>query len=145
MNAPQPYSAIQPYVFFEGRCEEAVQFYQRALDAKVEMLMRYKDSPEPAPGIPGEKVMHGALRIQDAQLLVSDGHCSGKPSFQGVSIALTAKDDAQTKRFFGALADGGKVLQPLIGTFFSSSFGMVTDKFGVQWMLVSAEKEGSHG
>jgi PhnB protein len=137
-------SSIQPYLFFEGRCEEAVEFYKSALDAKVEMLMRYKDSPEaPQPGhkMPGDKVMHAALRVGDAQLLASDGNCTGKPGFQGFSISLTAKDDAQAKRFFAALAQGGKVTQPLIETFFASSFGMVGDRFGVQW-IVMASKAG---
>jgi PhnB protein len=135
-------SSIQPYLFFEGRCDEAVEFYKEALGAKVEMLMRYKDSPQaPQPGhtMPGDKVMHAALRIGDAQLLASDGNCTGKPGFQGFSISLTARDDAQAKRFFTALSHGGKVTQPLIETFFASSFGMVGDRFGVQWIIMASK------
>jgi PhnB protein len=138
---------IQPYLFFDGRCEEAIEYYRKALDAKVDMLMRFKESPEPPKDgakIPGDKVMHAALRIGDSQILASDGYATGKPKFEGFSLSISARDDAQAKRFFGALADGGKVTQPLIKTFFASSFGMVTDKFGVGWMVMAA-KEGGHG
>ena len=132
---------IQPYLFFDGRCEEAVEFYKRALGAKVEMLMRYKDSPEaPQPGMvpPGSenKVMHSSLRIGDAVVMASDGHCAGKPSFQGFSLSLTARDEAEADRLFGALADGGQVQMPLGKTFFSPRFGMVADRFGVSWMVI---------
>jgi PhnB protein len=136
---------VQPYLFFDGRCEEAVEFYKKALDAKVDMLMRVKDAPEPPPvemKVPGNKVLHAALRIGDTQILASDGEAAGKPKFEGFSLSVSARDDAQAKRFFGSLADGGKVTQPLIKTFFSSSFGMVTDKFGVPCMVI-AEKQGA--
>jgi PhnB protein len=131
---------VQPYLFFEGRCEEAVEYYRKALDAKVEMLMRYNESPEkPMPGhqVPGDKVMHASFRIGETQVLASDGFASGKPKFEGMSLALTARDDAHAQRVFGALADGGSVTQPLMKTFFASSFGMVSDKFGVHWMVIA--------
>ena len=138
---------IQPYIFFDGRCEEAAQFYSRALGAHVEMLMRNKDAPEqPPPGMlpPGSenKVMHMAIRIGDTTLLASDGHCTGKPSFQGFSLSLTVRDDAEAAKTFAALADGGQVQMPLGKTFFSPSFGMVADRFGVSWMVyvLPAEK-----
>ncbi|HZE59286.1 MAG TPA: VOC family protein [Burkholderiales bacterium] len=134
---------VQPYLFFDGRCEEAIEFYRKALDAKLDALMRYKEAP-PAPGMkmpPGDKVMHAALHIGDTQLLASDGHCSGKPSFQGISLTISARDDTHAKQLFGALADGGNVTQPLSKTFFASSFGMLTDKFGVGWMVIA----GGHG
>ena len=131
---------IQPYLFFDGRCEEAIEFYRKTLGAEVQMLMRYKDSPEPQPKgamtPPGDKVMHSTLRIGDAQIMASDGFAQGKPSFQGFSLTLSARNDAEARRWFEALADGGKVQQPLIKTFFSSSFGMVADRFGVPWMVV---------
>jgi PhnB protein len=132
---------IQPYLFFDGRCEEAIEFYKSRLGAKVEMLMRYKESPEPPqPGMmpPGSenKVMHSSLRIGDAVLMASDGHCAGKPSFQGFSLSLTARDEAEADRLFGALADGGQVQMPLGKTFFSPRFGMVADRFGVSWMVI---------
>jgi PhnB protein len=133
---------VQPYVFFDGRCEEAIEYYRDALDAKVDMLMRVKDAPEPPPvemKIPGNKVLHAALRIGDTQILASDGHASGKPKFEGFSLSISARDDAHAKRLFGALADGGKVTQPLMETFFASSFGMVTDKFGMHWMVIAAK------
>ena len=132
---------IQPYLFFEGRCEEAIEFYQKALGAKVEMLMRYKDSPEPPPpGMlpPGSenKVMHAALSVGEASFMASDGHCQGRPGFQGFSLSLTAKDAAEAKHLFGALAEGGEVRMPLGKTFFSPCFGMLADRFGVGWMII---------
>ena len=129
---------VQPYLFFEGRCEEAIEYYRKALGAKVEMLMHYKDSPEPMPGKapPGDKVMHSSFRIGDTTVMGSDGDCMGKPSFQGFSLSLTARDDAEAKRLFSALSDGGKVQMPLSKTFFSPAFGMVADRFGVAWMVV---------
>jgi PhnB protein len=133
---------IQPYLFFDGRCEEAIEYYRKTLDAKVEMLMRYKESPEPPPPghhVPGDKVMHAALRIGDTQVLASDGFASGNPKFEGFSLSFNARDDAHARRVFGALADGGKVAQPLTKTFFASSFGMVTDKFGVPWFVIAAK------
>ena len=136
---------IQPYLFFDGRCDEAINFYKKALGAQVEMLMRFKDAPPQAPGegcngpMPdGEKVMHSSLRIGDGVIMASDGMAQGRPEFKGVSLSITAKDDAEAKRFFEALSDGGSVQQPLMKTFFASSFGMVADKFGVSWMVIAA-------
>ena len=129
---------VQPYLFFEGRCEEAIEYYRKALGAKVEMLMHYNDNPEPMPGKspPGDKVMHASFRIGDTTVMGSDGNCMGKPSFQGFSLSLTARDEAEAKRLFAALSDGGKVQMPLGKTFFSPAFGMVADRFGVAWMVV---------
>jgi PhnB protein len=129
---------IEPYLFFEGRAEEAIAFYQKALGAEVEMVMHWKDSPEPAgkDAPPGDKVMHASLRIAGTRVMASDGHCQGKANFQGMSLSLTARDDAEAERWFKALGDGGKVTQPLVQTFFSSRFGMLADRFGVPWMVV---------
>jgi PhnB protein len=134
---------VQSYLFFEGRTEEAIEFYKKAVGAKVEMLMRNKESPDaPPPGMkaPPEKIMHAAFRIGDTQVLASDGMCSGAPNFQGFSLTIDTRDDAEAKRFFGALAEGGKVGMPLTPTFFSSSFGMLTDKFGLGWMVMAPKK-----
>ena len=132
---------IRPYLFFEGRCDEAVAFYEDALGAELGMLMRYRDLPDPQPGSvpPGgeDKVMHGELRIGEASSLVSDGFCRGQPSFQGFSVALTVPDAETARRRFDALAQGGQVRVPLGPTFFSPAFGMVADRFGVGWMVVS--------
>jgi PhnB protein len=135
---------VQPYLFFDGRCEEAVEFYRSALGAEVEMLMRFKDSPDPPPpGMvpPGaeNKVMHAALRIGDAMVLASDGRCLGQPSFQGFALSLTAPTDAEANRLFASLAEGGQVQMPLAKTFFSPRFGMVADRFGVSWMVYVAQ------
>ena len=140
-------NTIQPYLFFEGRCEEAIEYYRKTLDARVDKVMRYKESPmPPMPGheVPGDKVMHAAFWVGETQVLASDGFATGKPKFEGVSLALTARDDAHARRVFNALSDGGKVSQPLTKTFFTSSFGMCTDKFGVHWMVI-ANKEGEDG
>jgi len=128
---------IEPYLFFNGRCDEAIEFYRRALGAEVTMVMRFKESPDPASIPPGseDKVMHASLRIGETTVLASDGHSQGKPSFQGFSLSLTASNDAQVERIFAALAAGGQVQMPPAKTFFSSRFGMVADRFGVPWMV----------
>jgi PhnB protein len=134
---------VQPYLFFDGRSEEAIEFYRRALGAEVTMLMRFKDCPEPqehstaAPGA-GDKVMHASFRIGDSTVMASDGRCQGRPSFQGFSLSLTAPDESEAERLFGALAEGGEVQVPLAKTFFSPRFGVVADRFGVSWMIVVA-------
>lgn len=132
---------IQPYLFFDGRCEEAVEFYQRALGAKVTMLMRFKDSPEPPqPGtsLPGSenKVMHVSFEIGETTVLASDGQCLGRPNFQGFALSLTVANEKEAERLFNALADGGQVQMPLAKTFFSPRFGMTADRFGVSWMIM---------
>ncbi len=131
---------VQPYLFFDGRCEEAVEFYKGALGAEVTMLMRFKDNPEPQanPAGAGDKVMHTSFRIGDTTVMASDGRCQGRPSFQGFALSLTAPNDAEAERLFAALAEGGQVQMPLAKTFFSSRFGMVADRFGVPWMIVVA-------
>ena len=134
---------VEPYLFFEGRCEEAIEFYRGALGAEVTALMRYKEMPEPrdpssCPPGSEDKVMHSSFRIGDTTVMASDGMSSGRPSFQGISLSLSASDDAEAERLFAALADGGQVQMPLTPTFFSSRFGMVADRFGVSWMLVVA-------
>ncbi len=131
---------VQSYLFFNGRCEEALEFYKKALGARVEMLMRYKESPEPPPpGMlpPGSenKVMHSSFRVGDTVVMASDGHCSGEVNFQGFSLSITVADVAAADRVFNALADGGKVTMPLAKTFWSPRFGMLTDRFGVGWMV----------
>jgi PhnB protein len=133
-----------PYLFFDGRCEEALEFYKKALGAKVEMLMRFKESPDPPPPdcapTDSNKVMHASLRIGDAVVMASDGMAQGKPEFKGFSLSVDAKDEADADRKFAALADGGQVQMPLGETFFARRFGMVADKFGVGWMVIAGPK-----
>jgi len=105
------------------------------------MLMRFKDCPEPhQPGMipPGSdnKVMHASLRIGDTTVMASDGQCTGKQNFQGFSLSITVADEAAAERTFAALGKGGQVQMPLGKTFFSPSFGMVADRFGVSWMVI---------
>jgi PhnB protein len=133
---------VQPYLFFDGRCEEAIEFYKKALGAEVLMLMRFSDSPDPPPpGMvpPGSenKIMHSARRIGETEVMASDGRCMGKPTFQGVSLSLSASNEAEADRLFNALGDGGQVQMPIGKTFFSPRFGMVADRFGVSWMVVT--------
>ena len=135
-----------PYLFFDGRCEEAIEFYKKALGAKVEMMMRFKDSPEPPPPgrvAPGSdnKVMHSCLSINGESVMASDGCAQGKPKFEGFSLSVNAKDEAEADRVFAALAAGGEVRMPLGKTFFAKRFGMVADRFGVMWMVIA---EGAH-
>ncbi|HTT79340.1 MAG TPA: glyoxalase/bleomycin resistance/extradiol dioxygenase family protein [Stellaceae bacterium] len=129
--------ALQPYLSFDGRCEEALAFYREALGAEVAMLLRWKDSPDPAMCQPGneDKIMHAAFRVGDATIMASDGSCRGQPKFAGFALSLTAPDAAAADRLFAALAAGGEVQMPLGRTFFSPSFGMVADRFGVPWMV----------
>jgi PhnB protein len=141
-------SRLQPYVFFNGRCEEAAEFYRRALGAEVVMLIRFKDAPTQSapsgcPPVSPDKVMHMSLRIGDTELLASDGCEEGKPTFQGFALSLTVPNEAEADRRFAALADGGQVQMPLEKTFFSPRFGMVADRFGVAWMIYVAPSAGA--
>jgi len=138
---------IEPYVFFDGRCEEAIAFYRATLGAETLMLMRYSDAPAddgpppegcaPLPAGTSDKVIHAALRIGGSTLMLSDGMCGGQPKFEGMSLSLTVADDAEAARVFAALADGGQVQVPLGPSFFASRFGMLADRFGVNWMVVT--------
>jgi PhnB protein len=138
-------SPVQPYLFFEGRCEEALELYRKALGAQVQMLMRYKDGPQPAQCPDGtrpplDKVMHASFTVAGADLMASDGTCSGKPDFHGFALSVAAKDDADAKKKFDLLAEGGQVKMPLAKTFFASSFGMVADRFGLTWMVIAGQE-----
>jgi PhnB protein len=132
---------VQSYLFFNGRCEEAIEFYKAKLGAKVGMLMRFKESPEPPP--PGclpagseNKVMHADFTIGDTMVMASDGMATGAPEFKGFSLSITCANEREADRVFEALGDGGQVQMPLAKTFFSPRFGMVADKFGVSWMVI---------
>jgi PhnB protein len=131
---------IQPYLFFNGTCEQALEFYRKALGAEVEFTMRYKESPEsPPPGMvpPGweDKIMHTSFRIGETTMMASDGCSTSKASFDGFSLSLSVDSEAEADRAFAALAEGGQVRMPLTKTFWSPRFGMLTDRFGVGWMV----------
>ncbi len=131
---------VQPYLFFDGNCEEALAFYRRTIGAETSMLMRYKDSPDPAmiPADGADKVMHARFAVGDTTVMASDGRCEGKANFQGFALSLTVPDEATADRLFAALSDGGEVQMPLSKTFFSPKFGMAADRFGVSWMVYVA-------
>lgn len=129
---------VQPYLFFNGRCDEAIEFYQKAVGAEVMMLMRFKQMPDQSMVKPetAEKIMHARLQIGDAIVLVSDGMCSGEQKFEGFSLTLSLSTADEVDRRFKALAEGGEVRMPLDKTFFSPRFGMLTDRFGVGWIVL---------
>jgi len=133
---------VQPYLFFDGRAEEAVAFYRKTVGAEVTMLMRFKDSPDPSMSPPdspnANKVMHMSLKIGDSTVLGSDGRCMGQANFQGFALSLTAANEAEAAKLFAALGEGGPVQLPLTKTFFSPAFGMLADRFGVSWMVYVA-------
>lgn len=131
---------VQPYLFFNGNCEQAVEFYRKALGAEVQMMMRYKESPEPPkPGMvpPGfeNKIMHSSFRVGQTTIMASDGCAAGKTNFEGFSLSISVSSEAEADRVFAALSDGGKVIMPLTKTFWSPRFGMLEDRFGVGWMI----------
>ena len=132
---------VQPYLSFEGRAQEAIDFYKSALGAKVDMVMHFKDAPpemqsQMSPGSK-DKIMHSAFHIGDTQVMATDGQCSGKASFSGITLTLNAASNGEAEKLFNALAQGGKVNMPMSETFFAHRFGMVADKFGVGWMVLN--------
>lgn len=132
---------VQPYLSFGGRCEDALEFYKQALGAEIEVVLRFKESPDPAPpGMipPGfdNKVMHSSFRIGSSVIMATDGCDPGPTEFKGISLSLSVANEAEADRVFAALADGGQVQMPLTRTFFSPRFGMVGDRFGVTWMVI---------
>jgi PhnB protein len=134
---------VQPYLFFDGRCEEAIEFYKKVLGGEVLMLMRFRESPDPPPPgmiAPGSenKIIHSCIRVGDSEIMASDGRCTGQPTFQGVSLSLDVASETEADRLFNALAEGGQVQMPIGKTFFSPRFGIVADRFGVSWMIVTS-------
>ena len=140
MNTTKNNRFVQSYLFFNGNCEEAVEFYRKVIGAEVEMMLRFKESPEPhPPGMvpPGfeNKIMHCSFRIGETRVMASDGCSVEKTDFEGFSLSLTVPSEAEANRAFAALADGGQVRMPLAKTFWSPCFGMVADRFGIGWMI----------
>ena len=129
---------VQPYISFEGRAQEAIDFYKTALGAQVEVVMQFKDAPpDMQANMPNkDKVMHSAFKVGDTTIMATDGQCSGKSEFSGITLTITANSDAEADKLFNALAQGGKVNMPMSETFFATRFGMVADKFGVGWMVL---------
>lgn len=133
---------VQPYLYFDGRCDEALEFYKRALGAEVLCLFRFNENPDPQMQIPPgmeQKVMHANVQIRDTELMVSDGQCRGTAKFDGFSLTLNVDDVADAEKVFAAVGEGGQVQMPLAETFFAHRFGMVADKFGVVWMVIAAK------
>jgi PhnB protein len=134
---------VQPYLSFEGRAQEALDFYKSALGAKVDVVMQFKDAPPEMKASPesGDKIMHSAFHIGDTQIMATDGQCTGKATFSGITLTLNAASNGEAEKLFNALAQGGQVQMPMAETFFAHRFGMVADKFGVGWMVLNP-KEG---
>ena len=132
---------LQPYLFFDGKCDEALDFYKKAVGAEAKMLMRFNQAPDQSMISPGSenKVMHAQVQIGDTTVLMSDGRCTGSTNFQGFALTVTANTEGEADKVFNALADGGKVTMPMAKTFFSPRFGMLTDRFGVGWMVLAAQ------
>lgn len=137
---------VQPYLYFEGRAEEALGFYQKTLGAQVDVMMRMSEAPPeaqtPGQGCRGDidtsnKILHASFRVGDTTVMASDGMCSGTANFQGFALTLTVADDAEAAQKFALLAEGGEVQMPVDKTFFASSFGMVKDRFGVLWIVIA--------
>lgn len=132
---------VQPYLSFEGRAQEAIDFYKSALGATVDVVMHFKDAPPEVQSqmspASKDKVMHAAFRIGDTQVMASDGQCTGKANFSGISLTLNASNNGEAEKLFGALGNGGKVTMPMSETFFAHRFGIVADKFGVNWMVIA--------
>jgi PhnB protein len=129
---------IQPYLFFEGKCEDALEFYREVLGAEIVMMMRFSESPDPNHCSPGneDKVMHSEFRVGETTLMASDGLCQNPAQFRGFSLSVSVTDAGQAEKVFAALGEGGEVQMPLGETFFSPKFGMVADKFGISWMVI---------
>jgi PhnB protein len=145
MTTSKTITGVQPYLFFGGRCEEAMEFYRKALGAEVVMMSRFKEAPEPQPGMPEcfeEKIMHATLRIGDTMLMASDGRCEGQANFEGFSLSITVADEPEAERVFTALSEGGLVTMPLEKTFWAPKFGILQDRFGVGWMVSVMHKPG---
>lgn len=145
MKTPNNNGLVQPYLFFEGRCEEAIEFYKKAVGAEVQMILRFKESPEGPPGgiQPGteNKILHAQIRIGQTLIMMSDSRCSGKPAFEGFFLSITVPTPAEVDPLYNGLLEGGQTRMPLAKTFFSPRFGMVLDKFGVGWMILA---QGQH-
>jgi PhnB protein len=131
---------VEPYLNFDGRCDEALEFYKKAIGAKVGMVMRWKDSPDKSMCTTenADKIMHSQFAIGDTTVMASDGRNTGKPNFNGIALTITANSETEADTLFNGLADGGQVQMPLGKTFFSPRFGMLADKFGVGWMILVA-------
>lgn len=139
--------AVQPYLFFRGRCEEAIEYYQNKLGAEVDMMMRFSDNPDQPPHekVPAEldnRIMHAAIRIRGTEIMMSDGMKSGPLDFQCMSLSLSVPCDAEADQLYNALAADGTVQMPIGPTFFAKRFGAVTDRFGVSWMIMVPHRCG---
>ncbi|MGZ8938910.1 MAG: VOC family protein [Limisphaerales bacterium] len=135
---------VQPYLFFDGKCEEALNFYKKALGAEIIAMMRFKDSPDPGHTVPGgaEKIMHASFKIGGSEIMASDGCNGGKTEFKGFALSIAVSTGAEADQYFAALSEGGQVQMPLEKTFYAEKFGMVADKFGVGWMIIAGPVGG---
>jgi PhnB protein len=130
---------VQTYVYGDGRSEEMLNFYKKAVGARVTALMKFKEAPDQSQMSPGsaEKIMHAAFKVGDTDIMISDGMNKGNPKFDGFALTIQAKDPAEAEKYFKSLTEGGEVTMPMTETFFAKSFGMLRDKFGLNWMVIA--------
>jgi PhnB protein len=138
---------VEPYLYFDGRAEEALNFYKQAIGAEIACIMRFDEGPPEMQVPPGaeNKVMHAAMQVGSSLIMVSDGMCNEKEPtpFSGISLTISVDDPAKAEKLFSALGQGGQVQMPLGETFFAEKFGMVADKFGVSWMVIADKPQPS--
>jgi PhnB protein len=133
---------INPYLLFDGQCEAAFKFYEKALGGKIEAMMPFGEQPgsEKVPPELKKKIMHASLKVGDHQLMASDCPPGQFEPMKGMSVALHVKEPAEAERVFHALAEKGKVTMPIQETFWAHRFGMLVDQFGTPWMVNCSKK-----
>ncbi|MFM0321344.1 VOC family protein [Caballeronia glebae] len=135
---------LDTYIFYHGDCAAALELYQAAFGAQIATLLRFRDAPDGGNAPPdwADKIMHGVFFVGDRAIMVSDGqHGQPHKSYSGFTMSITADDAQSGERAFNLLAEGGSVLTPWQSTFWTQGFGMLTDRFGVPW-LINVLREG---
>src|SRR3954470_16820040 len=126
---------VNPYVTYKGNCREAIEFYKRALGAEVVFVQTVGDSPMSNMG-PAENIMHCTIKVGNSTIMMSDDPRPEAAEGGGsISLAIGLNDPEQAGTIFANLAQGGSVVMPLEKTYWAEAFGMLTDKFGVRWMI----------
>ncbi len=132
---------VKPYIAFQGNCEEAINFYRDCLGGEILYMGRYGESPMSSEGIE-DKILHCTLQIGDTHIMACD-NMAGEAEGQGsnISLAIGCDDEGRMQEMFGKMAEGGYITMPLQETHWAKSFGMLTDKYGVNWMFNCEQPE----